>query len=822
MKKIFSSVLALTLCLVGITGAFDGAIAEAASTNIKMIVTNPGENASTQMNVGFHAPLSYTNCYVQYTTTNDTSWASAKTNKGTYKSYGASSSSNPFYGKSAKDDAGNNITQSMTFLDYNVNLTGLTPNTKYMYRIYDGSAYSDVYYFKTAANDGSSWSFVVTGDFHEYYKNYGVYRAAQATKAINAGISLAGQLGWSPVEHVVSVGDIVAWGVDYGQWQNVLNQPWIKNYSFANAIGNHDDMDRNSNSSSAYNSIVFNNPLNGYNSGDEMGTVFYYVYNNVLFIYVNYLKASVAAQETWAQSVVDKMKGSYKYITLVNHRPATNKYTGSSYSYFWNYWADFCDKNHVDLVLAGDHHVYMRSQPIYNGSMLSGYSASKPDATVYIAADSSDGERGSSTDVTSSFSSSWVKSNYYRYDYSGSTKDKTSIIINVTPDKMTTQFIYFEDISSASHPSWKQGTVSGHSNFYYGDVSYVYPSNHGYTGANPSPDPEPEPDPGDNGGLPLAKTNFLSGGQYKYSTSVYPGGASYYTYEYYGDGSSQGGSFMTGKLNNGTLPANSNPGSSNTDWATFFLSQGDPQVYLKLSEAAYLNKINVVYRNDGNFYGDAIVSNVGVSTVDSGYATVTDYTTSISTVNGSNYMVTLTFTKPINAAYVSLTFAHPGSPATRLALGEIEVWGDTVLPVTEVFELVEDSPCGLDKDYFTASAPLSDAANIKKQFACTVTIVDADGKTVDDTKVIGTGFKIKHIKNDEVLNEVTVVIPGDVSSDGQVSSADYITAKQFISSKTSLTGAFAKAADANCDGDVGAADYIYIKGHCAGTTEIGK
>ncbi len=821
MKKILTSVLALTMCLVSITGAF-GNITEAASSNIKMIVTNPGEIASTQMNVGFHAPLSYTNCYVQYTTVDDSSWANAKTNKGTYKSYGASSSSNPFYGEAAKDDAGNNITQSMTFLDYNVNLTGLTPNTQYMYRIYDGSAYSDTYYFKTAANDGSNWSFLVTGDFHEYYKNYGVYRAAQATKAINAGISLAGQLGWKPVEHIVSVGDIVAWGVDYGQWQNVLNQPWIKNYSFANCIGNHDDMNKaGTSSSSAYNSVIFNHPLNGYNSGNEMGTVFYYVYNNVLFIYVNYLKASVAAQETWAQSVVDKMKGSYKYITLVNHRPATSKYSGSTYSYFWNYWADFCDKNHVDLVLAGDHHVYMRSQPIYNGSMVSSYSASNPNATVYIAADSSDGERGSSTDV-SSFSSSWVKSSYYRYRYSSSTKDKTSIIINVGPDKMTTQFVYYEDSSSASHPSWKQGTVSGHSSFYYGDVSYVYPYDHGYTGASPEPDPDPNPNPDDNGGLPLAKTNFLSGGQYKYSTNVYPGGASYYSYEYYGDGSSQGGSFMTGKLNNGTVPANSNPGSSNVDWATFFLSQGDPQVFLKLTKAAYLNKIDIVYRNDGNFYGDAIVGSVGVSTYDGGYNTTTDYTTSVSSINGNNYMLTLTFTKPVNATYISLNLVHPGSPATRLAVGEIEVWGDTVLPVTEKFELTEESKCSLDKDFFTAKAPLYDGKTVKEQFACDVTIVDANGNTVADTAMIGTGFKVKRISNGEVLNEVEVIIPGDVSGDGQVSSADYITAKQSISSTITLKGAFAKAVDANADGINSTADYILIKGHCTGSATIGK
>ncbi|MBR6594752.1 MAG: fibronectin type III domain-containing protein [Clostridia bacterium] len=810
MKRFLAGLLAFCSCLSLGFAALPAALeAVAASSYVKMIVTNPGENASTQMNVGFHVPLGYTSCYVEYTTVDDTSWANAKTNNGTYKTCGASSSTNPFYGKAAKDDTGTNITQSMTFLDYNVNLTGLTPNTQYMYRIYDGSAYSDTYYFKTAANDGSSWSFLVTGDFHEYYKNYGVHRAAQATQAINAGISLAGQLGWKPVEHIVSVGDIVAWGVDYGQWQNVLDQSWIKNYSFANCIGNHDDMNKEgTSSSSAYNSVIFNHPLNGYNSGDEMGTVFYYVYNNVLFIYVNYLKASVAAQETWAQSVVDKMKGSYKYITLVNHRPATSKYSGTTYSYFWNYWADFCDKNHVDLVLAGDHHVYMRSQPIYNGSMVSSYSASNPNATVYIAADSSDGERGSSTDVKT-FSSSWVKSSYYRYNYSSSTKDKTSIIINVGPDKMTTQFVYYENSSSASHPSWKQGSVSGHSSFYYGDVSYVYPYDHGYTGASPEPDPEPDPD--DNGGLPLAKANFLSGGQYKYSTNVYPGGASYYSYEYYGDGSSQGGSFMTGKLNNGTLPADSNPGSSNAEWATFFLSQGDPQVFLKLTSAAYLNKIDVIYRNDGNFYGDAIVGYVGVSTYDGGYTTITDYTTSTSSVNGSNYKLTLTFTKPVNASYISLNFVHPGSPATRLALGEIEVWGDTTLPVVGSFELIDESDYTLDEENVTLDAPMTSAADVAAQFKCEVTVLDSKDVAVADTALVGTGCKVvRYSSEGKVLNSAIVVVSGDADGDAAITNTDYLSIKRKVKEAAIISDCYTKACDANTDGDITSVDILYM------------
>lgn len=820
MKKFLGVLLTLCICLGICAPVLDGIEASAVSANIDMISTNPAENCSTAMNINFHTPLSYTGCYVQYTTADDTSWTKAKTQSGSYTSYGTGSN-NPFYGKSAKKDDGSDWTQTtVTFLDYNVTLSNLTPDTNYMYRIYDGSDYSNVYKFKTAANDASEWSFLVTGDFHEYYKNYGVHRAAQATKGVNAGISLAGQLGWSPVEHIVSVGDIVAWGVDYNQWTNVMDQSYIKNYSFANCIGNHDDMDRSSNSSSQYNSIVFNNPRNGYNSGYEMGTVFYYIYNNVLFIYVNYLKASVAAQETWAQGVIDKMKGQYQYAVLVNHRPATNKYTGGTYSYFWSYWADFCDKNHIDLVLAGDHHVYMRSQPLYNGSKVSNYSASNPNGTVYLAADSADGERGSSTDVTSSFNSSIVASHYYRYEYSGSTSDITSMIIRVTPEKMTTEFVYYETSSSASHPSFRVGAVNGHSSFYYGDTSYVYPSDHGYTGEIP-----PSDDPGtdtDNNGLPLAKTNFLSAGQYKYSTSVYPGGASYYSYEYYGDNSSQGGSFMTGKLNDGVYPASSNPGSSNAGWATFFLSQGEPQVTLKLSQSAYINKINLVYRNDGNFYGDALINAVSVSDVDSGYVTTIDYTSSISEVDTSNYMLTLTFTKAVKASYVNILFTKPGSPATRLALGEIEVWGDTKLPETKKpFELTEESKYTLDESYVVAKGLTVNVATVTEQFKCDVSVLDLGGKKADSGVYVGTGFKVvQYNSSGEAENTVVIIIKGDLTGDGSLNSTDTLAAEKIINGSATGTDVQIKAADLTGDAIASSADMLIMEGHCSGAAPL--
>ncbi len=819
MKKSLSLLLAFIMCLALAVPSVTAPVS-AASTNIKMIVTNPAENCSTAMNINFHTPLGYTSCYVQYTTVTDSSWANAKTQSGTYTTYGASTSTNPFYDKYAKKDNGDNYYQTPTFLDYNVTLSSLTPDTKYMYRIYDGSAYSATYYFKTAAN-GGEWSFLVTGDFHEYYKNYAVYRATQATKAINAGISLAGQLNWPEVEHIVSVGDIVAWGVDYGQWQNVFNQPYIQNYSFANCIGNHDDMDRNSKSSSEYNSIVFNNPRNGY--GDEIGTCYYYIYNNVLFIYINYLDTSSTA-EAWADSVVQANAGKYKYSVLVNHRPATNKYTGKTYSYFWNYWADFCDRNHIDLVLAGDHHVYMRSTPIYNGSTLSGYSATNPDATVYIAADSSDGERGSADTDDSPPTSSWssiVASHYYRYEHSSSTKDITSIIVHVGEDKLTTEFIYYENSSSASHPSFKEGSVSGHSYFYYGDTSYVYPSDHGYTGSSGGNDDEESV-------LPTAAKNFLSaanGGQYMYYGGNYPGGSAYYSYAYYGDNSSQGGSYMTGKLNDGVYPTNANPGSSEANWAAYFTSNysanGTPVIYLKLSEKAYLNKLTLLYRVNGN-YGYVPINSVAVSTDGSNYRGTAAYTSRSTAYTGDNYLLTLTFNDIVDASYIKLTLGDDDGSYTRMAIGEIEVWGNTVLPeTTKPFELIDDSVYTLDDTYVCSKGLGLNAETIKGQFKCDVSLLNAAGTAVEDADYVGTGFTVvQYNKAGEVLNSVVLIVSGDTNGDGNLDLTDYLVVETFMNGTSNMTDISQKAADLSADALVSAADLLIMELHCNGKAPL--
>src|SRR5690349_10586575 len=60
-------------------------IANFARAEVYSIIANPGEDCSTQMNIGWQADLTETNCAVVYTTRSDTSWAHAARARGRFE-----------------------------------------------------------------------------------------------------------------------------------------------------------------------------------------------------------------------------------------------------------------------------------------------------------------------------------------------------------------------------------------------------------------------------------------------------------------------------------------------------------------------------------------------------------------------------------------------------------------------------------------------------------------------------------------------------------------------------------------------------------------
>lgn len=92
-------------------------------------------------------------------------------------------------------------------------------------------------------------------------------------------------------------------------------------------------------------------------------------------------------------------------------------------------------------------------------------------------------------------------------------------------------------------------------------------------------------------------------------------------------------------------------------------------------------------------------------------------------------------------------------------------------------------------------------------------------KQVKTSGIIASGDTI-NIKTDRENKEYGIIIYGDVSGDGGITSADYIAIKNHIMDVKKLNNIEKTYADANKDGVVSSADYIAIKNHIMGTKKI--
>ncbi len=400
----------------------------ARAQEVYSIVTNPGENASSEMNIGWHAGLGNTNCFVIYTRKSDSTWAQAAKAKGAYQYCDV------FDGVDSKTASGADMKESAVFLNFGATLTSLQPDTAYMYKVCAGEGFqSAIHYFKTAG--GAEFSFLWIGDFHAYPPLAG--RLSNAVKVLNAALEID-----PGVSFIFSTGDVVAWGGSYSFWRLLYEQDFIKDYMFANVVGNHDSMTRRSHMSPDYFRVANNLPRNGY-SGQE-GVCYWFIYNRVLFITLNNEAMSnngpgLASAKEWAAGVIRKLAERYDYIFLCEHYQWFNGRSGKT-SWYAN-WKDFCDEYGVALALSGNNHIYERSHPLFHDEVV-------PDGkgTVYMEAPSSDGDRGVEAG-TLKYNTEKLAYTYSSHTRSGNGEVKTigCVLVKVTAKDITTRLVYLDE-----------------------------------------------------------------------------------------------------------------------------------------------------------------------------------------------------------------------------------------------------------------------------------------------------------------------------------------------------------------------------------------
>ena len=359
MKKILNSLIILLVLFIGVGLSIN---VTAATSDAYNIVTCPGEDMSTQMQINWQSPTTKTNLKVQYTLATDTAFANSKTVAGTYRSF-SRSDGDPV---SSAIYSGFNKPRHI----WNVLLDNLTPNTKYIYRIVEGTnVLSSVYAFETASSTDDQFSFLFLTD-PQYYNEVGAskFNILAETHIQNDDIKFA-----------LITGDISDKGGNSSYWDMFYTKSSLTKIPFATTVGNHEYYDSGTVTTDnvIYNQYFYN-PQNG--PEHVKGSSYYFVYNNCLFIMLDSEERSYEAEQIeWFKKVCTTIDCSYIIVGCHKSAYPAGPYVSDG-KYFISKWGSVFDECQVDLVLSGHDHVYTRTKSIYNNEV----TTEKYKGTVYI------------------------------------------------------------------------------------------------------------------------------------------------------------------------------------------------------------------------------------------------------------------------------------------------------------------------------------------------------------------------------------------------------------------------------------------------------
>ncbi len=131
------------------------------------------------------------------------------------------------------------------------------------------------------------------------------------------------------------------------------------------------------------------------------------------------------------------------------------------------------------------------------------------------------------------------------------------------------------------------------------------------------------------------------------------------------------------------------------------------------------------------------------------------------------------------------------------------------------FVLVDETTSVLDTQFVTVKSERQTAKDIDDEFVCKIQVVDTKGETLAENSIAGTGCIALYVNSEGVVVEsAVIVIIGDISGDGVITSADSICACLLIKSTANYGEAQSLAADVNGDGTLSSLDYVVMTSLC--------
>ena len=261
--------------------------------------------------------------------------------------------------KEKKDQALKDLYELKDMSNSQVNIKNLKPNTKYMYRVYNGNGKkSEVFEFTTQPK--GDFTFVLAGDPQigagKFYADRDKWEKALGTiKNQVPQMSFLYSLG-DQVNEYTSKSEL--------EYSGYIERENAKGITFATLIGNHDSQ---ANSYSQH----FALPNVQAEGATEAGSNYYFVYNNTLFIQLNSNNMNTAEHKATIEKAIEMTKNqNIKWKVVGFHHAIYSAATHANDDDIIKRRAEYpalMKQYGIDLIVAGHDHVYTRSRMMDGG-----------------------------------------------------------------------------------------------------------------------------------------------------------------------------------------------------------------------------------------------------------------------------------------------------------------------------------------------------------------------------------------------------------------------------------------------------------------------
>ncbi|MFG6446406.1 metallophosphoesterase, partial [Microbacterium sp. P07] len=269
----------------------------------------------------------------------------------------------PYPGGIVAIDAQKRVEQVTQFGYTNVvhtaTLSGLRPGATYMYRVGDGTNFSEWQDFDTsAADDEDTFSFLYFGDVQN-----GIL--SDASRVVRNAFR-----DRPNADLVLQIGDLVDDAESEEQWGQLYEafSYGLGTQDFLTTPGNHEYEGRLSPQWDSMYSYPDNGPQGEGAIYDQLhGTVYYTDHEGVRFISMNSNVVDtegLRVQGEWLQKVLDE--GTQQWTVVYFHHPVYSLDEGRNNLGIRQEWGPILESNNVDLVLNGHDHAYGRGNLLAN------------------------------------------------------------------------------------------------------------------------------------------------------------------------------------------------------------------------------------------------------------------------------------------------------------------------------------------------------------------------------------------------------------------------------------------------------------------------